>query len=58
MTQTAIVDELGDRFGAGTFGRQETGDGIPTVWTTKERSAAVRKAQLSAICSRLTPRRA
>lgn len=41
MTQTAIVDELGDRFGAGTFGRQETGDGIPTVWTTKERAHEV-----------------
>ena len=37
MTRTAIVDELCDRFGAGTFGRQETSDGIPTVWTTKER---------------------
>jgi len=41
MTQTAIVDELCDRFGAGTFGRQETGDGIPTVWTTKERAHEV-----------------
>ncbi len=41
MTQTAIVDELCDRFGAGTFGRQETGDGIPTVWTTKEKAREV-----------------
>ncbi|MDI3461679.1 MAG: NADH-quinone oxidoreductase subunit C/D [Nitrospira sp.] len=41
MTQTAIVDDLCNRFGAGTFGRQETGDGIPTVWTTKERAREV-----------------
>ena len=41
MTQAAIVDELRDRFGSGTFGRQETGDGIPTVWTTKERAREV-----------------
>ncbi|MDF0667207.1 MAG: NADH-quinone oxidoreductase subunit C/D [Nitrospira sp.] len=41
MTQTAIVDELRNRFGSGTFGRQETGDGIPTVWTTKERAREV-----------------
>ena len=41
MTQTAIVDELCDRFGADTFGRQETGDGIPTVWTTKEKAREV-----------------
>ncbi len=41
MTRTAIVDELCDRFGAGTFGRQETGDGIPTVWTTKEKAREV-----------------
>ena len=41
MTRTAIVDELCDRFGADTFGRQETGDGIPTVWTTKEKAREV-----------------
>lgn len=41
MTQSAIVDELRDRFGSGTFGRQETGDGIPTVWTTKEKAREV-----------------
>ncbi|NGZ08186.1 MAG: NADH-quinone oxidoreductase subunit C/D [Nitrospira sp. LK70] len=41
MTQTAIVDELRNQFGSGTFGRQETGDGIPTVWTTKERAREV-----------------
>lgn len=41
MTQSAIVDELHDRFGSGTFGRQETGDGIPTVWTTKEKAREV-----------------
>ncbi|BFU92970.1 MAG: NADH:ubiquinone oxidoreductase, chain C,D [Nitrospira sp.] len=41
MTQTAIVDELRDRFGSDTFGRQETSDGIPTVWTTKERAREV-----------------
>ena len=41
MTRTAIVNELCDRFGADTFGRQETGDGIPTVWTTKEKAREV-----------------
>jgi NADH-quinone oxidoreductase subunit C/D len=41
MTRTAIVDELCDRFGADTFGRQETSDGIPTVWTTKEKAREV-----------------
>ncbi|MGE3977199.1 MAG: NADH-quinone oxidoreductase subunit C/D [Nitrospira sp.] len=41
MTQTAIVDELRNQFGSDTFRRQETGDGIPTVWTTKEKAREV-----------------
>lgn len=37
MTQSPIVDELRGRFGQDAFSVQPTRDGMPTVWTSKDR---------------------
>ncbi len=37
MSTSPIVQELAERFGAGSFVLQRTADGIPTVWVGRER---------------------